>query len=237
MPSSLGRIAIVEDDDAIRRLLREVFESEGYLVSEARGLQDLMRCLNTYEVSLITLDLMLKSEDGLAIARAVRAKSEIPVIIISAKTSDVEKIVGLELGADDYIAKPFNVREVLARVRAVLRRTARSDRSERPKAETFAFDGYRFDLAQRELRHQDLGAIELTAAEFKLLECFVRRPSRMLSRTAILDWMSGEDDDVLERSVDTLVGRLRRKLQTGSEGPLIKTIRGSGYIFTAKVAC
>jgi two-component system, OmpR family, response regulator len=231
------RIAVVEDDDHVRRLLRTMFETEGYAVSEARDSTELYQCLKSFDVALITLDLNLPREDGLSVARTVRKTSDVPIIMVSAKSCDVDRIVGLELGADDYIVKPFNVREVLARVRAVLRRT----RPQNPAAQTddrriFAFGDWVLDATARELRSQDGRETSLTGAEFKMLEALVMRPFRVLSRDQLIDLVGGRDAGPLERSVDTLIGRLRKKIEIDPVRPqILKTARGAGYVFSAKV--
>ena len=231
------RILVVEDEEPVRRLLRHVFESEGYAVSEARGQSELRRCLDTQDIALVTLDLTLKSEDGLAIARELRAVSDVPIVMVTAKTGDVDRIVGLELGADDYITKPFNVREVLARVRAVLRRSEpRARLAQVDRHAGFRFEGWELDLTEQQLKMADGAIRELTGAELKLLEAFVRRPNRVLSRGMLIDIVNGDSADPLERSIDTLVGRLRKKIEDSTQAPkLIRTVRGAGYIFAAKV--
>ena len=230
-------IVVVEDDDQVRRLLRTMFETEGYAVSEARESAELYKCLKMFDVALITLDLNLPREDGLTIARTVRKTSDVPIIMVTAKASDVDRIVGLELGADDYIVKPFNVREVLARVRAVLRRTRPHDRAGlADDRRIFAFGDWVLDVTARQLRTQDGTEKSLTSAEFKMLEALVMRPFRVLSRDQLIDLVGGRDAAPLERSVDTLMGRLRKKIEIDPVKPVIlKTARGAGYVFSAKV--
>ncbi len=237
--NSQNRILVVDDEPQIRALLRNLLEMEGYAVDEAASGQQMMSLLNKEPVSLVTLDLNLAGEDGLALARDVRAKRNVPIIMITAKSDDIDKVVGLELGADDYITKPFNVREVLARVRSVLRRY------ESPRAQTtagpgernkFAFAGWIVDTAARELKSTSGQRMELTTAEFDLLELFISRPARVLSRNAIMDLLKGEEFTPLDRSVDALVSRLRKKIEPDPERPcLIKTVRGTGYVFAADV--
>lgn len=233
---SIPRIAVVDDDSRIRRLLRNVFEEAGYRVSEAGGEAELMAALKRHNISLITLDLNLRHEDGLAIARAVRRESNVAIIMVTARTDDADRIAGLEIGADDYIAKPFNVREVLARVRAVLRRTkGQSGSAPLPGGDCLRFNGYVFDLAARELRNAAGRNIPLTGAEFNLLAVLASHAGRVLSRENLLDFTIGDTAEPLERSIDTIVARLRKKIESGSNAPrLIKTVRGAGYIFTAK---
>ncbi len=234
------RILVVDDEAQVRTLLRNLLELEGYVVSEAASGQQMRLLLTTQPISLVTLDLNLAGEDGLALAREMHAKHNIPIIMITAKVDDIDRIIGLELGADVYITKPFNVREVLARIRAVLRRCEPLAR-EQPLSglsehEKYAFSGWVFDTTARELKNTDGQRTELTTAEFNLLELFVRRPARALSRDAIMDMMKGQEWSPLDRSVDTLVARLRKKIEPDPVHPaLIKTVRGVGYVFVADV--
>jgi DNA-binding response OmpR family regulator len=234
---SIQRIVVVDDDESMRRLLRNVFEGSGFAVTDARNEAELMSALKVHKIALITLDLSLRLEDGLSIARAVRSFSDVPIIMVTGRAQDVDRIVGLEVGADDYIVKPFNVREVLARVRAVLRRTnARPDASAEADDELRSFGGFVIDFAARELRKASGQIISITNAEFKLLEAFVTHPGRVLSRDALIDYVGGADAAPLERSIDTIVGRLRKKIESDCAVPtIIKTVRGAGYIFTAKL--
>jgi DNA-binding response OmpR family regulator len=235
-----ARILVVDDDPQVRTLLRNLLEIEGYAVSEAASGQQMRSLFETQPIRLVTLDLNLAGEDGLTLAREMRAKHDIPIIMITAKVGDIDRIIGLELGADDYITKPFNVREVLARVRAVLRRYEPSPRAQPPTGrsehEKFAFSGWIFDITARQLKTAGGQNIELTTAEFNLLDLFVRRPARVLSRDAIMDLMKGQEWVPLDRSIDTLVGRLRKKIEPDPEHPsLIKTVRGVGYVLVADV--
>jgi two-component system, OmpR family, response regulator len=233
---SIPRIAVVDDDARVRRLLRNVFEEAGYRITEAGGEAELMAALKRHTISLITLDLNLRHEDGLAIARAVRRESDVAIIMVTARTDDADRIAGLEVGADDYITKPFNVREVLARVRAVLRRTnVRSASVSPPVGDVLRFGSHVLDIAARELRTTAGRNVPLTSAEFNLLAVLANHPGRVLSRERLLDFTTGDAAEPLERSIDTIVARLRKKIETGSNAPqLIKTVRGAGYIFSAK---
>lgn len=231
-------ILIVDDEPEIRTLLRTGLEGEGYKVHEASTGAEAEACLASEPISLLTLDLNLGGEDGLKIARDFRAKRNTPIIMISGKGDPVDRIVGLELGADDYIAKPFIMREVLARIRAVLRRyvpaeaTVQSSVSE----ERYQFEGWVLDIARREFADSSGQLCELTTAEFNLLVIFVKRPARVLSRNEIMDLLKGHDWTPLDRSIDGLVARLRRKIEPGNERPrLLKTVRGVGYAFGGTV--
>jgi two-component system OmpR family response regulator len=235
--SASRHILVVEDNPSVRRMLCTMFQGEGYVVSEARCEAEVLARLDRGRLSLITLDLALGGEDGLAIARKIRAKSDVPIIMVTAKAEDVDRIVGLEVGADDYVVKPFNIREVLARVRAVLRRTEAALRADDPSGPAgFRFEEWELNIAERQLRRSNGKPADLTSSEFELLEAFVRRPQRVLSRDALIDLVGGHDAEPLERSIDTLVGRLRRKIERDVKNPqLVKTVRGSGYVFAVKV--
>lgn len=229
-------ILVVDDEAEVRTLLRKCFEREGFQVAEAKDGAEMRACIDARSISLITLDLTLGGEDGLELAREVRAKCNIPIIMISGKGDTIDRVVGLELGADDYISKPFQLREVLARVRAVLRRYG----AETPTAhaasahERYAFEDMLLDITGRELARGEGKPLELTTAEFNLLEIFVKRPHRVLSRDNIMDLLKGHEWSPLDRSIDALVGRLRKKIEPDPDHPrLIKTVRGVGYAFTA----
>jgi two-component system OmpR family response regulator len=229
-------ILVTEDDAAMRRLLRTLFEDEGYKVSEARTGKDVRQVLAREPVALITLDLGLQTEDGLAVARDIRRISDAPIIMVTAKSSDIDRVVGLEIGADDYIVKPFNTREVLARVRAVLRRTQPAKLNDSSPYSQLAFDDFILDVTGRALHRRDGRLIDLTTREFALLEGFVRRPRRVVSRDALLNLVGGDGVDALDRAIDTLVSRLRKKIELDPARPtLIKTVRGAGYIFATRV--
>ena len=236
MANADTQILIVDDEPEIRALLRKCFEREGFRVVEARDGGELRARLGSQPPSLITLDLTLGGEDGLVLAREIRAKCNIPIIMITGKGDTIDRVVGLELGADDYIAKPFQLREVVARVRAVLRRYNPAEQdavAAGAEHERYAFADMVLDLTCRELNAS--GEVqELTTAEFNLLEIFVKRPNRVLSRDNIMDLLKGHEWSPVDRSIDALVGRLRKKVEPDPEQPrLIKTVRGVGYVFTA----
>jgi two-component system, OmpR family, response regulator len=228
-------ILVVDDEAEIRTLLRRCFEREGFQVAEAKDGMELRARIDQHPISLITLDLTLGGEDGLELAREIRGKCNIPIIMITGKGDTVDRVVGLELGADDYISKPFQLREVLARVRAVLRRYGAAEiTAATPAPERYVFEHWLLDLNRRELARDEGEVQELTTAEFNLLDLFVRRPHRVLSRDNIMDLLKGHEWSPLDRSIDALVGRLRKKIETDPDHPrLIKTVRGVGYVFTA----
>ncbi len=243
MADAKVRILVVDDEPEIRALLRKCFEREGFHVAEAKDGAELRGRLEGNDVSLITLDLTLGGEDGLELAREVRAKCNVPIVMITGKGDTIDRVVGLELGADDYITKPFQLREVIARIRAVLRRYHPADQhgpqtGTQAQHERYGFAGMVLDMASREL---GTGAgtstvQDLTTAEFNLLAIFVKRPHRVLSRDNIMDLLKGHEWSPVDRSIDALVGRLRKKVEPDPDRPrLIKTVRGVGYAFTADV--
>jgi DNA-binding response OmpR family regulator len=232
-------IVVVDDEQPIRRLLRNCFEAEGFRVSEAATSVDLFKHVEAGNVDLVTLDLTLGNESGLEAARKLRSISQIPIIMVTGKGDLIDRVVGLELGADDYIAKPFHLREMLARVRTVLRRAGRQDQKVIPDPGPhgelkYSFDEWQLNLTRRELRDPNGTLSQLTTAEFDLLAVLIKRPGHILSRYAIMDMLKGHDWAANDRAIDSQISRQRRKLGGDSES-LIKTIRGVGYSFAAQV--
>jgi DNA-binding response OmpR family regulator len=227
-------ILIVEDDPDIRRLVGDVLEREGFAVETARDGAAMDGVLMRLRPDLLILDLMLPGEDGLSICRRIRLQDHLPILMLTARSDEIDKVLGLEMGADDYLVKPFGTRELVARVRALLRRGSRG--AEPQTSRRFAFDRLIVDLDTRQVSDLEGTAISLTSTEFDLLTCFIQRPRRVLKRDQILDWVHGRDHDPFDRSVDMLVSRLRRKLDAASPGAgLISTVRNGGYLFTAQV--
>lgn len=206
---------------------------------EAAGGEEMRSAMTIEEFDLITLDLNLGGEDGLSLAREIRTLSDVPIIMVTGKGDLIDKVVGLEVGADDYIAKPFHVREVLARVRSVLRRSTPKQPAEcpvmhPPQSGRFKFGRWIVDFDRMEICHAEHGKLVLTSGEFNLLEVFVRQPGRILSRNALMDNLKGEAWAANDRSVDNQVARLRKKIERDPANPeIIKTVRGAGYTFTA----
>lgn len=235
-------IAIVDDDEKIRRLLRRCFEPEGYRVSEASNRGELEALMGRDPVDLITLDLGLAGDDGFSIARSIRAFSDIPIIMVTGKDDPIDMIVGLEMGADDYITKPFHVREVLARARSVLRRTTTALRSQGAdpksgKEDSYVFDEWDLNVTRRELHDPSGNQVTLTTGEFDLLLVLVKNPNRVLSRDQIMDHLRGRDWNPDDRSIDNQIARLRKRIEKDPQDPyFIKTVRGIGYSFTAIVS-
>jgi DNA-binding response OmpR family regulator len=234
-PARQPRVLVVDDDAGIRDLLRDYLLRQGLEVDTARDGRELAERLPAFGPDLVVMDLMLPGEDGLALTRRVKAEQGLPVIMLSARGEDIDRIVGLEVGADDYLAKPFNPRELLARIRAVLRRGGEAaEQAADDAGEHIDFGPFRLDLAaQRLLR--DGAEIVLTHAEFTLLKIFAEHPNRALSRDQIMDWLKGFERDPFDRSIDVRVTRLRRKLEDDPGNPVyIRTVWGQGYLFAPK---
>ncbi len=238
---SPSHILIVEDDPKVRLLLRRCFESEGFRVTEAGSGAEAIERLTAGTVDLVTLDLQLPDGDGFAVGSEIRSRSAVPIIMVTGKGDTIDRVVGLELGADDYITKPFQLRELVARIRAVLRRTASASQQTggagmTGNEGTLAFEGWILDLPKRELRSAAGATCDLTTSEFDLLKAFATHANRVLSRDRIMDLLRGHDWTPSDRSIDNLVMRLRRKVEPDADRPrLIKSVRGVGYCFTAKV--
>ncbi|MYB37902.1 MAG: response regulator [Gammaproteobacteria bacterium] len=218
-------LLVVDDDPELLELTDEYLTSQGFEVLVAEDGVAMDAALQTNEVDLMILDLMLPGEDGLSIARRMRRDRDLPIIIVSAQGDDVDRIVGLEIGADDYLAKPFNPRELLARVRAVLRRGARRE------AQTITFGDFELNLSAHRLT-RDGRTVALTSGEFELLDVLVRHPNTVLDRDRILDLLTGTRRAPFDRSIDVRVTRLRSKIEPDPATPVfIKTIWGKGYMF------
>jgi two-component system OmpR family response regulator len=235
--SEASHILLVDDDEGIREIVGEYLSIEGYRVSTAaRG--DAMRSVMAQSpVDLVLLDLVLPGEDGLELARWLRAQSNVGIIMLSGRGETVDRIIGLEMGSDDYLAKPFEVRELLARIRSVLRR-ARGPAEERPRPAPprVRFAGWMFDPSSRELLSPIGDPVRLTSGEFDLLAAFVDNPNKVLSRELLLELTRGRQAGPADRTIDVQIGRLRRKLRDlGSPPRLIRAVRGVGYAFTPTV--
>lgn len=231
-PVQKPRVLIVDDDPDIRAGLMEVFERAGFDARTAGDVPAMERHLAASGVDLIVLDLMMPGEDGLSACKRLSGKGRPPIIMLSALGDDADRIVGLEIGADDYLAKPCNPRELVARARAVLRRAR--DGEGAPAAEAWRFAGFHLDVARRQLVDPDGVVIPLSAGEFRLLRAFVERPQRVLSREQLLEIAFDSDSEVFDRAVDVQVSRLRRKLERPGAGDVIRTVRGEGYLFAVK---
>jgi two-component system, OmpR family, response regulator len=235
MTHAAPRILVADDDPEIRKLLARYIESQGFRVALAANCAELRERLATSQIDLIVLDVMLPDGSGLDVCRDLRAeRSRIPIILLTALKEDVDRIVGLEIGADDYLGKPFNPRELIARVRAVLRRGLET-LPQVAEGKTYHFGGLTADPQTRRVTDSKGSDVALTGAEFDLLKIFLERPGRVLSRDQLLDLTRGREADPLDRSIDVLVSRLRRKLTGGGASQLFKTVRNGGYQLAAKV--
>ncbi|MGJ8682520.1 response regulator [Paraglaciecola sp.] len=230
---------IVDDNPDIIQSLKRYLSDHGLRISTAVDGKTMRAVLETGAIDLILLDIMMPGEDGLTLCRYVQDKYKIPVILLTALSDDSDKIVGLEMGADDYISKPFNPRVLLARLKAVLRRShsepTQTNQLDKEISST-TFDCWRLDVHQRELVGQDNLAIALSAAEFRLLQAFLQRPQIVLTRDQLLDLTHGREAKAFDRSIDNLISRLRRKVEIDpSEPKIIKTVWGGGYVLTSPV--
>ena len=225
-------ILIVDDDREIRTLLRDFLEKNGYRATAVPDGKGMRRALEQSHVDLIVLDLMLPGEDGITLCRELRAKSQIPVLMLTALAEEVDRIVGLEVGADDYLAKPFSPRELVGRIKAILRRTAYMPREPAPDSvRGFRFGDWQLDTTTRELKHTDGTTVSLSGAEFRLLSVLLAHPKRVLSRVQLMELLRGRDMDPFDRSIDVRISRLRQTLRDDARSPtIIKTVYGEGYV-------
>jgi two-component system OmpR family response regulator len=239
--NTTDHILVVDDQKEICEVVQQYLSSEGYRVSVAHDGAGMRRLMAQEEVHLVILDLMLPGEDGLTLARALREESTVGIIILTGRGETVDRIIGLEMGADDYLPKPFHLRELLARVKSVLRRASSRAQNDNRAASAAArakarFAGWNLDLATRELVSPTGGEVRLTTGEFDLLAAFVNNANQVLSRDRLLDLARNREAGPFDRTIDVQVGRLRRKLEPDPQKPtMIKTVRGTGYIFTPQV--
>jgi len=230
-------ILIVDDHREIRDLVFRILTREGFRVSTAQDGRTMRKVLADARIDLVLLDIMLPGEDGLTLCRSLRAASQIPIIMLTAKGEEVDRIVGLEMGADDYLPKPFGGRELVARIKAVLRRSRIAPEVEtKVKPKVYRFDRWALNSQARELVREDGVTVPLSSAEFELLLALVQRPQRVLSRDQLLDLTRGRVAGPFDRSIDTQVSRLRKKIERDPSDPkIVQTVWGGGYIFTASV--
>lgn len=230
---NLPRVLVVDDDPGLRKLLEAYLEDSGLAVDTAVDGTAMWHALEKGMPDLIVLDLMLPGEDGLSLARGLRSRSNVPILMLSARGEEIDRVVGLEMGADDYLAKPFSPRELLARLRALLRRSQGQVESAVPVAGA-RFGAFRLDVAGRRLT-RDGAEVKLSTAEFALLRIFVEHPLRVMSRDVLIDMLKGYERDPFDRSIDTRVTRLRRKIEPNPGEPVyIRTVRGEGYLFNPR---
>jgi two-component system, OmpR family, response regulator len=236
--SQPAHILVVDDDHEIRTLLAEYLEKNGLRVSVARDGKEMYRVLDRVRVDLVVLDILLPGDDGLTLCRALRASSQLPIIMLTARGDDVDRILGLELGADDYLPKPFKPRELLARITAVLRRTTHVLREPLPAdVRCYRFAGWRLDTTARALADEGGNTVALSGAEFRLLAVLLAHAGQVLSRLQLMELLRGRDLDPFDRSIDQRVSRLRQILRDDARSPLIiKTVYAEGYVIGVPVA-
>jgi two-component system, OmpR family, response regulator len=234
---TMPHILVVDDDREIRDLLGRFLERHRFRVTAVRDAREARRAWPTGHFQLVVLDLMLPGEGGLDLSRWMRAQSDVPIVMLTAMGEETDRIIGLELGADDYVPKPFNPRELLARMRAVLRRTAdRTERMLEDQASALRFAGWTLEPARRRLLNPEQVEVPLTGGEYDLLLALVERANRVLTRDMLLDLLRGRQAGPFDRAIDVAISRLRRKLEDdGRQAQLIKTVRGGGYVLAADV--
>lgn len=235
--SDTPHILVVDDERDIRDPLASYLNKNGMRATTAANTATAREILAVHAISLVLLDVMMPGEDGLSLAAFIRSTTQTPLILVTAKTEDVDRILGLEIGADDYVTKPFNPRELLARIKAVLRRTGgQAALVHAPGAEGYAFGDWVLKTGERELVDADGVSVALSTGEYNLLLAFVTHPRRVLTRDQLLDLTQGRELAAFERSIDNHISRLRRKIEPDPADPkLIKTVRGGGYTLTAEV--
>jgi two-component system OmpR family response regulator len=231
-------LLIVDDDREIRGLLAQYLEKHDFRTTAVPDGKEMRRVLERSHVDLLVLDLMLPGEDGLSLCRELRGRSQLPIIMLTARGEDVDRIIGLELGADDYVSKPFNPRELLGRIRAILRRSAHAPRDPSPDAvRGFSFGGWRLDTVTRALTDASGKEVALSGAEYRLLAVLLGSANRVLSRAQLTELLRGRDADPFDRSIDVRVSRLRQILGDDARAPqIIKTVYGEGYVIGVTVA-
>jgi two-component system OmpR family response regulator len=228
------RLLVVDDDPELRKLLHGYLGSQGFDVVAVEDGEAMRRALAGSSFELVILDLMLPGEDGLALCRELRARSRIPILMLTARGDELDRIVGLEMGADDYLPKPFHPRELLARIRSILRRV--QELGAERAARELHFAGWTLDIGMRHLLGADGVAVPLSTGEFRLLQALAENANRVLSRDRLMDVLSGREAGPFDRSVDVMISRLRRRLNDDAREPqLIKTVRNEGYVLAAKV--
>jgi len=229
-------ILVVDDDREIRDLLARFLEKQGFRVTTAREAREARKVWPLGRYHIVVLDLMMPGESGLDFARWLRGQSDVPIVMLTAMGEETDRIVGLELGADDYVAKPFNPRELLARIRAVMRRVHGEGARRDPLPSAIRFGGWTLEPQRRRLLNPDGAEVLLTGGEYELLTVLVERPNRVLTRDMLMDLLRGRQAGPFDRAIDVAVSRLRRKLEDDGRNPsLIKTVRGGGYVLAADV--
>jgi two-component system phosphate regulon response regulator OmpR len=235
-PNTLCHLLVVDDDARIRQMLVSYFEGEGYHVTAVPDGVAMRATLAKSQFDIILLDLVLPGDDGLSLAREIRSTSDVPIVMLTGRGDVIDRIVGLEIGADDYIAKPFHLREVLARVRSILRRRQTSTTSPaKPDDRILEFEGLTLDLGRRRLLDEAQAEIELTTGEFEMLAVLAAHPGRVFERETLMDMTRGRNLDAFDRTIDAQIARLRKKIERDPSKPeLVKSVRGIGYVFAGK---
>ncbi len=235
--SERPHVLIVDDDREIRGLLAQYLEKHDFRTTAVADGKEMRRVLERSHVDLLVLDLLLPGEDGLSLCRELRGRSQLPIIMLTARGEDVDRIVGLELGADDYVAKPFNPRELLGRIKAVLRRSAHAPRDPSPEnVRGFSFGGWRLDTVTRTLTNSEGREVALSGAEYRLLAVLLGAGNRVLTRAQLTELLRGRDADPFDRSIDVRISRLRQILGDDARAPqIIKTVYGEGYVIGVSV--
>jgi DNA-binding response OmpR family regulator len=228
-------VLVVEDDAGLRILITRALQQNGFVVCQASSGPEMWSALEQRSIDLILLDIMLPGKNGIDLCREIRGRSSVPIIFVSARSDETDRVIGLEIGADDYVPKPIGTRELIARVRAVLRRRAPESGADRADSEKMRFAGWEVDLRRRVVLSPSGASIELTGAEFDLLASFIGSPQRILGRERLIELSRVRLGDSSDRSIDVLVSRLRRKLSSAGQLPPIVTVRGVGYMLTADV--
>jgi len=234
---TMPHILVVDDDREIRDLLAKFLERQRLRITTARDGKEARRAFLNGHFQLVVLDLMMPGEDGLELARWLRSEGKVPIIMLTAMAEETDRIIGLELGADDYVTKPFNPRELLARIRAVLRRTGETEeKGQEGNARIYRFSGWLLETARRRLLDPAGVEVAITGGEYELLVALLDRPNRVLTRDMLLDLLRGRQAGPFDRAIDVAVSRLRRKLEDdGRNSQLIKTVRGGGYVLSTPV--
>lgn len=231
----MTNVLIVEDDPSLRTLLMRSLQENGFLVRPAGSAVEAWAVINEWPVDIIILDVMLPGANGLDLCREIRQQRDVPIIFLSAKGTELDRIVGLEIGADDYLAKPFDTRELIARIRAVLRRGGMDRNNGAVTRREVHFDGWTVNFLRRQVLSPDKAIVELTGAEFDLLTTFLENPQRVIARERLIEMSRARLGEASDRSIDVLISRLRRKITQGGMRAPIVTVRGTGYMFSADV--
>lgn len=237
--SDTQHILVVDDDTGIRDLLGQFLQKHGFVTSLANGGDEMWQVLNEHDIDLIILDIMMPGKDGVTLCRELRQTSQVPIIMLTAISEDVDRIVGLEMGADDYLSKPFNPRELLARMKAILRRS-QQDKPQEDKTlkDVYSFCGWGLNKVERRLISPDGAEISLSTGEYNLLIALLERPQQVLSRDQLLDLTKNRAAGPYDRSIDIQISRLRQKIEVNQKSPqIIKTVRGGGYVLATDVEC